>query len=803
MKTRSALALLAAVSLLVPVSAAARANDPSAAVSVTLTSPPTTPLVGSTFQLVYTVANEGPDAAADVSFSDYISEELELQSVEPSASCGPDQPVPEAYPPDSGSGGVSSPSYGGGGVGCSLGTMESGAETTITLTLRRLGARETYNSAWVSASTPDPNYDDNYADLYIEADTSNPADVGAALEGPANAEVGANFSFKIVVSNDGPSVAEGTSAVDPIPNGLDYVSAEPLRAGDSCTTTDGGWYGGYPELTCDFATIPSGGSAAVKVIVTRSNAYEIWNSAWVRTANYDGNYDNDYASFSLPADPSVTSDVAVQLHGPLETPLVGEAFDLSLRVRNEGPSPAGDVWVSDYLPPGVDFKEVTPADACSYNDYGGYPMADGPATTAPERSGDSYYPIYADGVYCSLGTIASGAGKKVTITVVRTNARDIWNSAWASSSNYDNNYDNNYGDLFIAPDKTHPADLAVSLSAPNNPPVGTSFEYKIKVTNNGPSVANGVTVGDYVPWETEFEEATSSDPSDSCSFVDYPYAEPQPYEASSPVYYGSRELDCDMGSLDPGASSTITLTVTRNSEYEIWNSTWVSGTNYDGSYENDYDSVLVQGKSYDYGCPVVGPYEGTGGSDEVVVGDCPVETKDGADTITAAPGSGAGGTISSGAGPDSIALNLSAGSAEPREIAVHAGPGADEISLSAPQGFLNTTVILYGGKGDDSITVNVPAGALGLRVIVRGRRGNDRVLWQRPSHVTQVSHGRGMYVRGGPGSDILQGGELNDRLRGGLGRDRLYGGLGGDRLFGGPQRDVCRGGPGRDTRRSC
>lgn len=804
---RSVLTVVAGLSLLLPLSISARASDPSADIAVTLQSPPTTPLVGSTFQLVYTVKNLGPDPAADASFSDYISEELELQSVDPSASCGPDQPAAQAYPPPSASsgGGVTGPSSGGGssGVTCALGTMQPGAEVTVTLTLRRVGARETYNSAWVSTSTSDTDYDNNYADLYIDADTSNPADVGVAFEGPANADVGADFSFKLVVSNNGPSAADGTSVIDPIPDGLDLISAEPLRVGDSCTTTNDGWYGGAPQLTCDFASIGSGGSAAIRVKVTRASAYEIWNSAWVRTANYDDNYDNDYTSFAFPADPSVTSDIAVRLNGPLDTPLVGDTFDLKVHVRNDGPRAAGDVWVSDYLPPGVQFQDVAPADACAYNDPGGYPMTAGPATAAPQPGGDSYYPVYAGGVYCSLGSIGSGEGKTVTITVTRTNAREIWNSAWASSSNFDPNNDNNYGELYLSPDKTHPADLAVSLGAPDNPPVGSAFDYQIQVTNNGPSAADGVIVGDYVPFETDYKGWAGSDSNDTCSFVDYPYAQPQAYDASSPGYYGSRELRCDLGTLDPGASATITLTVTRNSEYEIWNSAWVSGTNYDSNYENDYSSVLVQGKSYDYGCPPSGPYAGTGGSDQVVVGACPVSTKGGADTITAAPGSGAGGDIRSGAGSDTIALNLTAGDAEPRTIAVHAGRGADNISLSAPQGHLNTKVVLYGGSGDDSFSINVPPGAFGLHVVVHGRGGNDRVTWRRPASVTQFSRGRGMYVRGGSGSDLLQGGDLNDIMRGGRGRDRLYGGLGGDRLAGGPAPDVCFGGPGRDIRRSC
>jgi uncharacterized repeat protein (TIGR01451 family) len=701
--------------------------------------------------------------------------------------------------------------------------MATGSHTDITLNLRRIGARESYNSAWVGASTMDENYENNYGDLYLEPDTSNPADVGVAITGPNTVDVGAQFTYKLVVTNNGPSTAEGTSVVNPVPYGVDYVSSNPVRGGDSCSTTETGWYGGSPELTCDLAPLAAGNSATINVVVKRTTAYEVWNSAFVRTGNYDDNYDNDYANFALPADPSVTSDIAVHTLGPAETPLVGEAFDLRIRVHNGGPSAAGDLWLSDYLPPGVEFKEVTSPDKCTYNNWNGYPMAEGPATDAPLREGDSFYPIYPDGVFCSLGSLAAGNTKYVRITVLRTNARELWNSAWASSSNFDPNYENNYGDLFVPADKTHPADLGISLTAPDNPPVGSSFDYELEVTNHGPSTATNVVVGDWVPWETDFKEAVSSDPEDVCTFVNDQYPPMEPYAggpaeadagaspdggepsgaASAPYFYASRELQCDMGSLAPGESDTITLSVTRNSEYEIWNSAWVTGANYDANWENDYDSNLVQGKQYYWACPAEGSYEGTGGSDQVVISDCPVETKGGADSVTLAPSSSGDGSVSSGQGADAIDVNLNVGGAERRSIAVHAGPGADQINVAAVPGFINATVYIFGDRGDDTIDVVVPPGVIGLKVIVRGLGGNDKVAWQRPGGTSQVSRGAGIVVRGGYGADLLQGGDRNDALRGGPGRDRLYGGIGRDSLYGGTGRDVCIGGPGADAKSSC
>jgi uncharacterized repeat protein (TIGR01451 family) len=818
-KPRRGLGFVLALVLVASVSNGALAAPPpgdGADVTVSVAAPPSTPLVGATFQLLYTVTNEGPASAGDAYFSDYLSAELELESVESSDSgdtCSADQPVPEAYPPgaapDSGGGGSvgspGSPGYdgGGGGIYCQLGNLAAGEQTKITMTLHRIGARETYNSAYIGASTPDPDYNDNYADLYMEADMSAPADVGATIDGPSSPEVASNFTYRFKITNNGPSTTKGANVANPIPYGAEFVSVDPVRDGDTCSTSEAGWSSGYPELSCDFAPIASGASAAVDVVVTRSSAYEVWISAWARTGNYDSNYDNDYASFAIPADPSVTSDIKVVARGPLEVPLVGETFPLELRVRNLGPSGAGDVWVSDYLPPGVDFVSVTPSDTCSYNSYGGYPIAEGPVTDAPQARGDAYYPIYQNGVYCSVGALPAGEVRTIVISVTRTNARETWNSAWASSSNFDPNYENNYGDLLIGPDKSHPADVGVSMTAPDGAPVGESFDYKLKVTNHGPSTATDVMLGDWVPWEVEFKEATSTDEKDVCSFVYDQYYPPQPYESSAPYFWGSRELQCDLGEMASGESATITLSVARTSPYEIWNSAWVTAANYDDNWENDYDSVLVDGKKYWYGCDGPEPYAGTGESDTIIVGDCPVAAGAGADSITASPSSGGDARVASGDGRDTIDVNLTNGGAERRRIVVHGGRGADEIALTAATGRINATVLIYGDGGADSIDVFVPPGVSGLRVVIRGRGGNDKILWTRPSTGGALSRGAGMTSLGGAGNDLLQGGDRNDVLGGGTGRDRLYGGLGRDSLNGGTGLDVCRGGPGADDRASC
>ncbi|WP_165491955.1 cell wall-binding repeat-containing protein [Egibacter rhizosphaerae] len=86
--------------------------------------------------------------------------------------------------------------------------------------------------------------------------------------------------------------------------------------------------------------------------------------------------------------------------------------------------------------------------------------------------------------------------------------------------------------------------LGVDKSAPNQVLVGDEFDYEIEVTNEGDVTAEGATLTDTLPAQVAFE---SVDPSGDCS------------EAGG-------EVTCDLGDLSPGESTTVTITVTAETQ---------------------------------------------------------------------------------------------------------------------------------------------------------------------------------------------------------------------------------------------
>lgn len=752
--------------------------------------PASEPLVGETFTLRVDVSNAGPAAADQASLSAYVPPELELltaTSNDPGDACstegGTAGPEPAVSPGR------------GGSIGCSLGTLAPGETATVALGLKRVGARGTYVSVFSGSNTDDTNYDNNYRDVYLEPDTSNPADLAVSIAGPDAPAVGDRFDYVTTVRNNGPSASSATLTNSL--NGVDLIDWSSDASVTCRENVNDPAYGGYTELQCDVGELAAGSAAKVTLTVERSSAWELYNSASVLAAGLDENYENDYAYFSVPADPSVTSDLALKMAGPSTVPLVGETFEVAATISNNGPSRAGDVWFNNYLPDGVSAESVSPTDRCTLDGGGSYPYADGPTAVPEGKAGDAYYPGYGQGVYCSLEGLGSGESVTVALTLRRTAAREIWNSAWVSSSNFDAVYDNNYAELLIEADRSNPADIAVTMTGPEGKPaVGEMVSIALKASNRGPSEAREVVVAANVPFGLELRESVAG----QCTYPENEGTPPPQEKIAAPSYYGWRELRCNLGSIPAGESRETTAVFERTTEYEIWMGAWGETASYDGNYDNDYAELLIAGEPYPGMCGS-DAVAGTKGSDEITIGICSAESKAGSDTINAAPSSGSGDMeIRAGRGADRITVSLGVESAERRTIRVVSGPGRDTIELHVAPGVGNATVVLEGNAGNDVIDLRMAEGSKGLRVRVKGHDGDD-VLTAASAEADALVPG--LVLVGGVGDDILEGGAGPDLLFGGRGRDRLFGGNASDRMDGGGGRDLCQGGPGTNTSVSC
>ncbi len=830
-----------------------------AEVSILMTGPARAK-VGTTFHLLITAKNAGPATADGATILGDMPGGMELVSIEgPSCTVTGSGSSSEPVRPD--------PYNSFQSFRCDVGSMAAGSTRAVDVTVKRTLPDDLYANAYIQVSNYQENNENDYTYYTLGPDTSDPADVSLSMSAPASPAVDSNFDYTIVVANVGPNTARDVVVTDMLPEGVRFGSVQ-APAG-TCSSTQGQTEPGpepkpmpadgapqdstsppsyyNQEVRCVFPSIASGDRARIVISVTRISPWDQWNSAWVTTATYDPDKEDNYASASINADPSVTSDIRVTMTGPPATPLVGEGFDHTFEVINQGPADATDLYLDSYLPEGVRLVSVAPSDpsvSCDNAAYGTDPVAPSDGTTSggggsagaqegSTQTSTAPYPGYSiDYVSCRLDSLAAGASRSVTVSAKRTKAFALWLSSSVYSRNFDPAYENNFAELQITPDKSNPADLRVRLDDVGKPAMDERFKITGRISNDGPSHADEVSAMISLPSGAEFVDATIDGGSCELSYG-YPVhatdegsagsstgtTEPQPADSPPPPsedrpYYGYGSLVCSVARLDAGSGADFTVTAIRRSPYEDWVSAWVSAANFDPDNSNDQAGVAIEGKPYPGQCYYDSPPEqmqeqnpdcdggtvcGTKGSDSIVVGDCPVASGAGSDDVKMEAGASSGGsTVKSGRGNDNVLIDITGVSQERRRFEIHAGSGSDNITINVAPGAGDATVVVFGERGNDTVTVDSALAGSRLRIIVRGGGGRDDI------RVPGLTRGApGIRIEAGGGADTVFGGPGPDAVFGGTGRDLLDGRAGDDTVDGGSDPDRCRGGPGRDRVTAC
>ena len=248
---------------------------------------------------------------------------------------------------------------------------------------------------------------------------------------------------------------------------------------------------------------------------------------------------------STDADPSVTSDISTEIDEPSPLLCWATSFEMTFTVGNEGPAPVSDAGTRS-IPArrsrarlGAEPRsrcrmqrqrslrctvpvEALPTEATSRR-----------ATSRPSRSlsrpaqtneeggrmaNPDAYPIYygGQGFNCSVGSLAPGDSVDVEASLTRVKSRELWITASTWSSNVDPDYEDNYEEIQLAPDTSHPADLGVDMSGPDDAEIGEEVTYEIEVTNDGPMDARSVIATATLPYGLDYVSSQPSDAADGC-----------------------------------------------------------------------------------------------------------------------------------------------------------------------------------------------------------------------------------------------------------------------------------------------
>lgn len=222
-----------------------------------------------------------------------------------------------------------------------IGSLASGLSSTVLLrgTVCTNGTSSITNTATVSSDTDDPNLSNN-----TSTTTTNITPVSdLAITKQANPEpvaVGSQLTYTLVITNNGPSTANGIVLTDNIPNTV----TNPQYSLDNGTTWTN-WTG-----TLNLNPLNNGASEKVLIRGTVSNTAIgiITNTASVTSNSFDPNLSNNSATVISTI--SLLADLAITVSASPDPVMIGETLVYTVNAVNNGPSTATPVTLTYTAP---------------------------------------------------------------------------------------------------------------------------------------------------------------------------------------------------------------------------------------------------------------------------------------------------------------------------------------------------------------------------------------------------------------------------------------------------------------------
>lgn len=451
---------------------------------------------GGQVRYAITASNNGPVTARDVTIADPLPEALTYVS--------DDQ---DACTYDAGTGQVT----------CAVGSLAAFASFSFEVTVTAPAADQVvYNTAIVSASSPDPDPENNQDTHSLIVGDPALADLGVNAYWQTDPiAAGSPTELQISVTNGGPDMAVGVHATLTVPDGLDLGSPPPPADARAEGTAPPCLRDGN-EITCEIGDIASGATFMHSITGTAAadGTYTVRLHAGTGTTG-DPNLDNNDAEATLHVLAEGSADLGLYAYSP-GAGAVGDPQPYSFYVSNNGPAEATGVEVTHTLPAGATFSLA--------NIDGGSCALAGSVVT------------------CSIATLPQHGGASGLIEIV-PGAEGAMTAVFAvNGDGPDPEPANDVVELTDDILAEGAADLGVSVFGPNEVAAGSPSDFYVYASNDGPSEATGVNVNISLPngWM-----GTASWSGGTCT--------------------GTGELTCAVGSLGVGYYEYIDLQVTPGS----------------------------------------------------------------------------------------------------------------------------------------------------------------------------------------------------------------------------------------------
>lgn len=432
--------------------------NPVTDLAVAVVGAPGTVPAGQNVTYTVTLSNNGPATATNVVLTDTLPANTTLASVTSSQG---------------------TPSVSGSAVTLDLPTLAANASAvTLTITVTTTGATAASISDTASVSSDDT--DSNTANNSSSATTTvTPvADMGVTVTAnPSPVADGQNLTYTVVATNNGPSTATGITISDVLPSNVTFVSATDNAGGTPAQSAG--------SVTDAIASLASGGSVTLSIVVTTTSATaaSITDNASVSATTPDSNTSNDSSSVTTAVTP--VTDLQVGMTATPSSVGAGQNVTYNITAKNNGPSQATGVTLTDLLPANVSVVSVTASQG----------------TTSQTSTS----------VIASLGALGPNVSATLQIVVMTTptNPPSITNTISIAGAQTDPDTTNNSQSQTTT--VTPAADLAITIAPPTSPVlVNQNITYNLTATNNGPSSVPDAVVTDTLPAGVTFVSGTDS-----------------------------------------------------------------------------------------------------------------------------------------------------------------------------------------------------------------------------------------------------------------------------------------------------
>ncbi|WP_414470007.1 DUF7507 domain-containing protein [Methanobacterium sp. ACI-7] len=346
----------------------------------------------------------------------------------------------------------------------SMGPLNVGSTVVLQIFGTLTQAGTITNTAEVTGTEFDQDTSNNYSTVVVNA-IQKTADLG--ISKTVNKKmpyIGDSVTYTVTVTNDGPNGATGVIVNDSLHAGLQFVSASPSQGTYSFSSG---------ILTWNVGDLDREASATLEIVVRVLQEGTITNTANVTGNEYDPNHTNNQSSETINVQPVANLKITKDVDNREPTPSNSVA-KFTLTVQNQGPSNATGVTVIDVLPEGLNFISFVGSPSATYN-----------TTTRT--------------ITWLIGNLADSP---VILEFNATYQPEIFgfvlnNTATVGSTTFDPDLTNNQATTSIyGKFATLNIQKTVDISKLH---VGDTATFTIKLTNNGPDTATGVTITDILP----------------------------------------------------------------------------------------------------------------------------------------------------------------------------------------------------------------------------------------------------------------------------------------------------------------